>query len=36
MLRPLLWRMFNRINFAPFIHAAQAHNGAGAARGPVS
>ena len=36
LLCPLLWRMFNRINFAPFIHAAQARTGTGAAHRPVS
>jgi hypothetical protein len=35
LLRPVLWRMFNRINFALFIHAAQARSGAGVAE-PVS
>ena len=35
-LYPVLWRMFNRINFARFIQAAQARHPASAAQEPVS
>jgi Polyketide cyclase / dehydrase and lipid transport len=35
-LRPLLWRMFNQINFAPFIAAAEARDRGVAAQGAIS
>jgi ribosome-associated toxin RatA of RatAB toxin-antitoxin module len=36
LLRPVLWRMFHRLNFAPFIQAARARTAAGAAHRPAS
>jgi hypothetical protein len=36
LLRPVLWVMFNQLNFAPFLHAARAWSSSSNARGPVS
>jgi hypothetical protein len=36
LLRPVLWRMFHQLNFAPFVHAAQGWTSAGATKGLVS